>query len=69
MSTHRLLFPRAPAPCDLGISGTDDNPAAISRTKGNIELFIRGRDNHLYRRAYTADADELNDNGGVTDPS
>ncbi|WP_063732647.1 hypothetical protein [Streptomyces sp. RTd22] len=53
---------------DLGISGTDDNPAAVSRKEGNIELFIRGRDNHLYRRTYTADAAEL-DSGGVTDPS
>ncbi len=48
---------------DLGITGTDDAPAAVSRRKGNIELFIRGRDNKLYHRTYTADDDELDDAG------
>ncbi|GAP52679.1 hypothetical protein [Streptomyces azureus] len=47
---------------------TDDNLAAVSRKPGNIELFCRGRDNHLYHRTYTADTKEL-DNGGVTNPN
>lgn len=52
---------------DLGVFGTDDAPAAVSRTRGNIELFARGRDNKLWHRTYTADPDETTDNGGVAD--
>ncbi|WP_446458963.1 hypothetical protein [Streptomyces rochei] len=54
---------------DLGTIGTTDAPAAVSRKEGNIELFVRGRNNHLYHRTYTADTEEREDEGGITDPS
>jgi hypothetical protein len=54
---------------DLGVIGTDDAPAAVSRKRGNIELFVRGRGNKLHHRTYTASPEELDDDGGISDPS
>ncbi|MFI5681887.1 hypothetical protein [Streptomyces cellulosae] len=54
---------------DLGLVATDDNPAAVSRKPGNIELFVRARDSKLYHRTYTADQGEIDGAGGITNPS
>ncbi|MCX2970711.1 MULTISPECIES: hypothetical protein [Streptomyces] len=51
---------------DLGGAdeGTADNVAVTSRAPGNLELVMRGRDNRLWWRTYTADSDEIGGGGG-----